>query len=101
MQLTQLGKDLGENSKSRSHLLHRGGGRINLSQIQGLTDIGQALREVYESPSGPDLGAVIMMAMAYSIAAGPRIDAERLACRSTGSLGDTTVRPDLVLRGGG
>ncbi|MFZ1330663.1 MAG: hypothetical protein WAR83_00630, partial [Flavobacteriales bacterium] len=101
-QLEQLGKDLGENYEVREFTYGQEvTDGIILSQREGLTDIGQALREVYDRLSGPDLGAVIIDGDGiFNRGRDPRLDATRLGVPVyTVALGDTTVRPDLVLRG--
>lgn len=101
-QLEQLGKDLGENYEVRELTYGQEvTDGITLSQREGLTDIGQALREVYDRLSGPDLGAVIIDGDGiFNRGRDPRLDATRLGVPVyTVALGDTTVRPDLVLRG--
>ncbi|MBP6313126.1 MAG: hypothetical protein KA408_12700 [Flavobacteriales bacterium] len=101
-QLEQLGKDLGENYEVREFTYGQEvTDGITLSQREGLTDIGQALREVYDRLSGPDLGAVIIDGDGiFNRGRDPRLDATRLGVPVyTVALGDTTVRPDLVLRG--
>lgn len=69
-------------------------------QRDELTDIGQALREVYDRFSGPDLGAVVIDGDGIqNRGRDPRLDAVRLGVPVfTIALGDTTVRPDLVLK---
>ena len=102
MQLEQLGKALSEHYEVREFTYGQEVSEgISLSQLEGLTDIGQALREVYDRLSGPDLGAVIIDGDGiFNRGRDPRIDATRLGVPVyTVALGDTTVRPDLVLRG--
>lgn len=69
-------------------------------QRDELTDIGQALREVCDRFSGPDLGAVVIDGDGIqNRGRDPRLDAVRLGVPVfTIALGDTTVRPDLVLK---
>lgn len=101
-QLEQLGKELGENYEVREFTYGRSvTDGIDLSQREGLTDIGEAFRDVYDRLSGPDLGAVIIDGDGiYNRGRDPRIDATRLGVPVYAvALGDTTVRPDLVLRG--
>ncbi|HQW06663.1 MAG: hypothetical protein IPH05_03755 [Flavobacteriales bacterium] len=74
---------------------------LSFTQTEGLTDIDQALREVYDRFSGPDLGAVIIDGDGiYTRGRDPRSSADRLGVPVFAiALGDTTVRSDLVLRG--
>lgn len=74
---------------------------ISFDQQDGLTDISQVMREVYDRFSGPDLGAVIIDGDGiYNRGRDPRSEVDRLGVPvHTIALGDTTVRPDLVLRG--
>lgn len=74
---------------------------LGFDQNDDLTDMGQALREVYDRFSGPDLGAVIIDGDGIqNRGRDPRTDADRLGVPvHTIALGDTTVRPDLVLKG--
>lgn len=73
---------------------------LHFDQQDELTDMGQVLREVYDRFSGPDLGAVIIDGDGIqNRGRDPRLDAGKLAVPVfTIALGDTTVRPDLVLR---
>ncbi|MBL0126622.1 MAG: hypothetical protein IPP83_04010 [Flavobacteriales bacterium] len=73
---------------------------LHFDQQDALTDMGQALNEVYDRFSGPDLGAVIMDGDGITNRGrDPRLDAERLGVPiHTIALGDTTVRPDLLIR---
>jgi len=70
-------------------------------QYDALTDVDQALREVYDRFNGPDLGAVIIDGDGiYNRGRDPRSSADKLGAPVFAiALGDTTVRPDLVLRG--
>lgn len=69
-------------------------------QQDALTDISQLFREVYDRIAGPDLGAIVIDGDGiYNRGRDPRLDAERSGVPVfTIALGDTTVRPDLVLR---
>ncbi|MCB0770626.1 MAG: hypothetical protein KDC00_09500 [Flavobacteriales bacterium] len=71
-----------------------------LDQTDGLTDIGEMLREVHDRFNGPDLGAVILDGDGiYNRGRDPRMDADRLGVPIHAiALGDTTVFPDLALR---
>ena len=73
---------------------------IDFAQGGGLTDMSVVFREVYDRFSGPDLGAVIIDGDGiYNRGRDPRLDAARLGVPiHTIALGDTTVRPDLVLK---
>ncbi|HNK67414.1 MAG TPA: hypothetical protein PKH36_01715 [Flavobacteriales bacterium] len=73
---------------------------IDISQHDGRTDIDRLFRAVYDRFAGPDLGAVIIDGDGiYNTGRDPRLSAERLGVPVyTIALGDTTVRPDLVLR---
>ena len=73
---------------------------IDLSQQGQQTDIAQLLREVYDRFSGPDLGAVILDGDGIiNRGRDPRQEAERLGVPVyTIALGDTTVKPDLLLK---
>ena len=73
---------------------------VGFAQDDGRTDIDQLFREVYDRFAGPDLGAVIIDGDGiYNTGRDPRLAAERLGVPVfTIALGDTTVRPDLVLR---
>lgn len=74
---------------------------IAFDQQDALTDVDQALREVYDRFNGPDLGAVIIDGDGiYNRGRDPRASADKLGAPVFAiALGDTTVRPDLVLRG--
>ncbi len=73
---------------------------LHFEQGDGLTDMGRILREAYDRFSGPDLGAVIIDGDGiYNRGRDPRLEATRLGVPvHVVALGDTTVRPDLVLR---
>jgi len=99
--LQELGASLGDAYEVRSFTYGqqvRDG--LQFDQQDGLTDMGQALREVYDRFSGPDLGAVIIDGDGIqNRGRDPRLDAARLGVPVfTIALGDTTVRPDLVLK---
>lgn len=74
---------------------------LAFDQHDALTDVDQALREVYDRFNGPDLGAVIIDGDGiYNRGRDPRSSADKLGAPVFAiALGDTTVRPDLVLRG--
>lgn len=74
---------------------------LSFDQNEGLTDISQALREVYDRFSGPDLGAVIIDGDGiYNRGRDPRSDGDKLGVPVFAiAMGDTTVRPDLLIRG--
>lgn len=69
-------------------------------QQDALTDISELFREVYDRLAGPDLGAVVLATDGiHNRGRDPRLDAARLGVPLfTIALGDTTVRPDLLLR---
>ncbi|MCB0765885.1 MAG: hypothetical protein KDB95_01615 [Flavobacteriales bacterium] len=73
---------------------------LDMDQIGSFTDIDQALREVNDRFSGPDLGAVIIDGDGiYNRGRDPRAAADQLGVPVFAiALGDTTVRPDLLLR---
>ncbi len=73
---------------------------LHFEQADALTDISQIFREIYDRFHGPDLGAVIIDGDGiYNRGRDPRLDAERLGVQvHVVALGDTTVRPDLILR---
>ena len=73
---------------------------LQFTQQEGQTDIDQMFRAVYDRFAGPDLGAVVIDGDGiYNRGRDPRLAAERLGVPVFAiALGDTTVRPDLVLR---
>ncbi|MBK9148326.1 MAG: hypothetical protein IPM12_11000 [Flavobacteriales bacterium] len=73
---------------------------LDLEQRGTASDLSQALRELYDRFSGPDLAAVILDGDGIvNRGRDPRYDAERLQVPVfTIALGDTTVRPDLAVR---
>ncbi len=73
---------------------------LQFGQEQGQTDIDQLFRAVYDRFAGPDLGAVVIDGDGiFNRGRDPRISAERLGVPVFAiMLGDTTVRPDLVLQ---
>lgn len=73
---------------------------LQFDQDDALTDISQLFREIHDRFNGPDLGAVIIDGDGiYNRGRDPRLDAERLGVPVHAiAMGDTTVRPDLVLR---
>lgn len=74
---------------------------LDLGQQGTFTDVDQALRDVQDRFSGPDLGAVIIDGDGiYNRGRDPRAAADQLGVPVFAiALGDTTVRPDLLLRG--
>ncbi|MCO6483313.1 MAG: carboxypeptidase regulatory-like domain-containing protein [Flavobacteriales bacterium] len=74
---------------------------LHFAQRDEQTDIDQLFRTVYDRFAGPDLGAVVIDGDGiYNRGRDPRLAAERLGVPVFAiMLGDTTVRPDLVLRG--
>jgi hypothetical protein len=73
---------------------------LDFAQTDVQTDIDQLLRTVHDRFAGPDLGAVILDGDGiYNRGRDPQLAAEKLGVPVfTIALGDTTVRPDLVLR---
>ncbi|MBS1548192.1 MAG: hypothetical protein JSU02_12600 [Bacteroidetes bacterium] len=73
---------------------------LQFTQQEGQTDIDELFRTVYDRFSGADLGAVVIDGDGiYNRGRDPRTEAERLGVPVYAiMLGDTTVRPDLVLR---
>ncbi|HEX2617189.1 MAG TPA: hypothetical protein VHL57_06580, partial [Flavobacteriales bacterium] len=73
---------------------------LDFGQREAQTDIDQLFRAVQDRFAGPDLGAVVIDGDGiYNRGRDPRMTAERLGVPVfTVALGDTTVRPDLVLR---
>lgn len=73
---------------------------LDLSQNDQQTDIDQVFRSIYERSAGPDLGAVIIDGDGiFNRGRDPLLAAERLGVPVFPiALGDTTVRPDLLLR---
>jgi hypothetical protein len=73
---------------------------IGFAQDAAATDMSQALREVHDRLSGPDLAAVIIDGDGIvNRGRDPRFDADRLQVPVfTIALGDTTVRPDLAVK---
>lgn len=100
-ELDGLAEDLGDNYEVRTFTYgHDVADGLDFAQDGGLTDISAVFREVYDRFSGPDLGAVIIDGDGiYNRGRDPRLDAERLGVPIHAiALGDTTVRPDLVLK---
>ena len=100
-ELEQLETTLGERYDVRSFTYGQGvTDGLNFAQNEALTDIGQVMREVYDRFNGPDLGAVIIDGDGiYNRGRDPRLEVDKLGVPvHVISLGDTTVRPDLVLR---
>lgn len=99
--LEELASELGESYEVRSftygNTTEEG---LLFAQDGGLTDIGQVFRTIHDRLSGPDLGAVIIDGDGiYNRGRDPRLDATRLGVPVYAiALGDTTVRPDLLLR---
>ncbi|MBL7937882.1 MAG: hypothetical protein JNL43_00865 [Flavobacteriales bacterium] len=100
-ELSELAASLGERYDVRTFTYGQGvTDGLLFDQKEGLTDISQMLREVYDRFSGPDLGAVIIDGDGiFNRGRDPRLEVDRLRVPiHTIALGDTTVRPDLVLR---
>lgn len=73
---------------------------LSFRQDAERTDIDQVFRAIQDRFAGPDLGAVIIDGDGiYNRGRDPLLSAERLGVPvMTIALGDTTVRPDIVLR---
>lgn len=73
---------------------------LSFDQDGMLTDMDHALREIHDRLGGPDLGAVIMDGDGlYNRGRDPRSAADALGVPVFSiALGDTTVRPDLLVR---
>lgn len=100
-ELEALKESLGERYDVRTFTYGQGvADGLRFDQQEQLTDISQALRDVYDRFSGPDLGAVIIDGDGiFNRGRDPRLEVDRLGVPvHTIALGDTTVRPDLVLR---
>lgn len=99
--LEKLAADLGDRFDVRGFSY---GGEVRdgiaFTQDQGHTDIDALFRAVRDRFAGPDLGAVIVDGDGiYNRGRDPRLVAERLGVPVyTIALGDTTVRPDLILK---
>ncbi|MBL7945308.1 MAG: hypothetical protein JNN32_04530 [Flavobacteriales bacterium] len=101
-ELERLQERLGERFDVRSFTYgERVEEGISFAQTGALTDVDEALREVYDRFNGPDLGAVIIDGDGiYNRGRDPRGAADKLGAPVFAiALGDTTVRPDLLLRG--
>lgn len=101
-ELERLENELGERFEVRTFTYGQGvTDGLSFEQTDGLTDISQAMREVYDRFSGPDLGALIIDGDGiYTKGRDPRSEVDRLGVPVFAiAMGDTTVRPDLVLRG--
>jgi len=74
---------------------------LSFDQADNRTDLAGLLREVHDRFAGPDLGAVIVDGDGITNRGrDPRHEAVRLGVPvHTIALGDTTVRPDLLVRG--
>ncbi len=100
-QLTDLAAALGDRYEVRSFTYGNGvSDGLHFGQHEEETDIDELFRTVYDRFAGPDLGAVIIDGDGiYNRGRDPRLAAERLGVPVFAiMLGDTTVRPDLVLR---
>lgn len=100
-ELTALTERLGEDFEVRAFTYARDVSEgIQFDQLGNLTDIDRLFRDVYDRFAGPDLGAVIIDGDGiYNQGRDPRLAAARLGVPVFSiALGDTTVRPDLVLR---
>lgn len=94
----ELGRDLQVRAFTYGDGLQDG---LSFKQDGQATDLAQALREVNDRFGGPDLAAVIVDGDGIvNRGRDPRLDAERLQVPvHTIALGDTTVRPDLAVKG--
>ena len=100
-ELERLAEVLGDKYEVRTFTYAKELGEgLDFAQNGALTDMSTVFREVYDRFSGPDLGAVIIDGDGiYNRGRDPRLDAARLGVPiHTIALGDTTVRPDLVLK---
>ncbi|MBK8339446.1 MAG: hypothetical protein IPK99_05295 [Flavobacteriales bacterium] len=99
--LEELAASLGERYDVRTftygNVISEG---LIFDQKDNRTDLAQLLREVHDRFAGPDLGAVILDGDGIvNRGRDPRHEADRLAVAvHTIALGDTTVRPDLLIR---
>ncbi|MBS1945744.1 MAG: hypothetical protein JST98_11235 [Bacteroidetes bacterium] len=101
-QLQALAKQLGDRYDVREFTYGSAvSDGLQFTQQEGQTDIDQLFRAVYDRFAGPDLGAVVIDGDGiYNRGRDPRLAAERLGVPVFPiMLGDTTVRPDLALRG--
>lgn len=101
-ELQALADQLGDRYEVRSFTYGSNVGEgLQFTQQEGQTDIDQLFRAVYDRFAGPDLGAVVIDGDGiYNRGRDPRLAAERLGVPVYAILlGDTTVRPDLALRG--
>lgn len=100
--LASLARRLGDDFEVRTFTYGAEVGEgLQFAQEEGATDLGLLFRNIHDRFSGPDLGAVIIDGDGIvNRGRDPRIDAERLGVPVHAiALGDTTVRPDLVLKG--
>lgn len=100
--LTRLSEELGDRYEVRAFTYgEQMGEGLQRNQGDGITDLSQALREAHDRFHGPDLGLVLLDGDGIvNRGRDPRLEAERLGVPvHTIALGDTTVRPDLALRG--
>jgi hypothetical protein len=76
------------------------GDGLRFEQDASTTDLSYALREMQDRFGGPDLAAVVVDGDGImNRGRDPRLDAERLGVPiHTIALGDTTVRPDLLVK---
>lgn len=100
--IAELEQELGDRFTVRSFTYGAGvKDGLDFSQRDGLTDMDEVLRAVYDRFGGSDLGAVILDGDGiYNRGRDPRWSAVRLGVPvHTVALGDTTVRPDVALKG--
>lgn len=93
----RLGKDFAVRAFTYGSTLNEG---LRFEQDASTTDLSFALRELQDRFGGPDLAAVVIDGDGIvNRGRDPRLDAERLGVPiHTIALGDTTVRPDLLVK---
>lgn len=100
--LRKLAEELGDSYEVRSFTYGSAVSEgLDFAQGEGNTDIDQLFRAVYDRFAGTDLGAVVIDGDGiYNRGRDPVLSAERLGVPVFAvELGDTTVYPDLQLRG--
>lgn len=99
--LATLTKDLSDNYDVRSFTYGSAVTEgLNFGQQEAITDMSDLFRAIHDRVGGSELGAVILDGDGiHNRGRDPRLDAARLGVPvHTIALGDTTVRPDLVLK---
>ena len=93
----RLGKEYDVRAFTYGSVLSDG---LQFEQDASTTDLSYALREMQDRFGGPDLAAVVVDGDGImNRGRDPRLDAERLGVPiHTIALGDTTVRPDLLVK---